>query len=138
MKQCNVCKEIKSLDLFSFRNKQKGQYQSKCRECYNSYNKTYYNSGENQKQKDRVRAYKKDLRVRYQAWKSTQQCSVCGENAVECLDLHHIDPSTKEGELSSLTVFGSWDKILKEINKCTVLCANCHRKVHSGRITSVA
>jgi hypothetical protein len=50
---------------------------------------------------------------------------------LECLQFHHIDPGTKEIELSTAISRG-WSKkrILAEVAKCIVLCANCHLKHH--------
>ena len=56
-------------------------------------------------------------------------CIKCGESDPSCLDFHHRDPSTKEGDLGRVRRF-SIKRILAEIAKCDVLCANCHRKHH--------
>ena len=58
-------------------------------------------------------------------------CKQCGENHPGCLDFHHRDPSEKELDICQMVQSG-WSKrtILKEIEKCDVLCANCHRKLH--------
>jgi len=49
-----------------------------------------------------------------------------GKNA--CIfQVHHIDPSKKEFAINTRTLINySWNKILKEIKKCCLLCANCH------------
>ena len=63
--------------------------------------------------------------------KSTYYCIKCGENNPLCLDFHHRDPVEKKYELAYMGVRGySKEKILAEIDKCDVLCANCHRKNH--------
>lgn len=51
-----------------------------------------------------------------------------GENEV-VFDFHHTDPSTKEGKPTKLLCF-SWEALKKEIDKCTLLCSNCHRMEH--------
>lgn len=57
------------------------------------------------------------------------ECQRCGyKNCSGALEFHHIDPSKKEIKLSSFTY--SWEKIKKELKKCELLCANCHREVH--------
>lgn len=67
-------------------------------------------------------------------------CSQCGYNRyAAALELHHRDPSAKEFSLcySKSTTF---DKIKPELNKCILLCANCHREEHArqkGLITSL-
>lgn len=63
--------------------------------------------------------------------KQESGCSLCGENHIACLDFHHINPSDKVRGISQMiTSSYSWDTILKEIEKCVVLCSNCHRKLH--------
>ena len=61
-------------------------------------------------------------------------CKICGYNKCRrALDWHHIDPTQKE--IEPRKVFSrSWDKIQKELDKCILLCANCHREVHDGLI----
>ena len=59
-------------------------------------------------------------------------CEQCGESRPECLDFDHIDPSTKEYNISKYRDSLSWEKLLTEIAKCRILCANCHR-VHTAK-----
>lgn len=60
-----------------------------------------------------------------------KSCIKCGENHIGCLDFHHRDPSQKELEVTKMAhkKYGK-DRILQEISKCDILCANCHRKLH--------
>jgi hypothetical protein len=44
------------------------------------------------------------------------------------LDLDHRDPSEKKFTPAALHKTGSWDKMIKEIRKCDVVCSNCHRE----------
>lgn len=62
--------------------------------------------------------------------KTTLECSKCGENHPACLEFHHKDPSQKLFTISSMVRKLPKEVILKEIEKCEVLCANCHRKTH--------
>lgn len=133
-KTCCDCDQQLPLDNFSFKDKARGKLQSRCKSCYNAYNRQYYAGGEKTKQKARTIANAKSMRARYQDWKSTQSCKVCGEGAAECLDLHHINPAEKDDALQRIVSFGSWRRVEEEIAKCIVVCANCHRKIHSGRI----
>ena len=65
-----------------------------------------------------------------------ESCRLCGEDSWECIDLHHMDPKTKEYNPSSLLKSGKpLDVIAKELVKCVALCANCHRKVHAGNLS---
>ena len=67
--------------------------------------------------------------------KSTFSCARCGEGDASCLDFHHRNPDEKSDELGRAIWINGWSKkrILQEIDKCVVLCANCHRKLHAGR-----
>lgn len=61
--------------------------------------------------------------------KTERGCRRCGEKNPWCLDLHHIDPADKTTEVSKLKGTNQ-TQIDAEIEKCEVLCANCHRIEH--------
>jgi hypothetical protein len=65
--------------------------------------------------------------------KCTLQCKKCNEKHPACLDFHHRDFSVKENNVSQLVYRVSKEKVLAEIEKCDILCANCHRKFHCKR-----
>ena len=48
----------------------------------------------------------------------------------EVYDFHHVNMAEKEVDPGSLMQC-SWEKLKKELDKCILLCANCHRIVHS-------
>lgn len=79
-------------------------------------------------------AYKEANKQKYQDWKAQQKCAVCSESETVCLDLHHKDPTQKDFSISAKAKSTSWKKLQLEIDKCVVLCSNCHRKVHAGLI----
>lgn len=55
-------------------------------------------------------------------------CEVCWETRPVCLEFHHIDPDGKSFEpWMSAWIDMSIKRLQNEINKCQVLCANCHR-----------
>ena len=59
------------------------------------------------------------------------KCERCGYNdCVAAFDFHHKDPSKKDFSISSGGRTRSWEKIKKELDKCELLCANCHREHH--------
>jgi hypothetical protein len=80
----------------------------------------------------RKREHKKRLRDAVSAIKMALGCEICGYNEhPAALQFDHIDPSKKEfniGEAVSNT--HGWPRIQAEIEKCRVLCANCH-SIHS-------
>lgn len=59
--------------------------------------------------------------------KSKIGCTDCGEKDIRCLDFHHLDSSLKTRCVSEMMMY-SIITIKKEIEKCVLLCANCHRK----------
>jgi len=63
-----------------------------------------------------------------------EECQICGYSKyIGALEFHHLDPSVKEITLTKMLVSpASWDKIVVELRKCVLLCANCHREVHAG------
>lgn len=57
-------------------------------------------------------------------------CSACGYNKYYgALEFHHVDPSEKDVNWTKLRL-RSWDKITQELDKCVLLCSNCHREEH--------
>ncbi len=64
--------------------------------------------------------------------KSSEGCGRCPEADPVCLDLHHVN-GDKTIDVS-VAVQKGWgrERIKKEIDKCTVICANCHRKLHAS------
>lgn len=48
-----------------------------------------------------------------------------------CMDFHHLDPTQKDGMVSKLMKTGTYKSLQEEMDKCVVMCANCHRIEHS-------
>jgi len=60
-------------------------------------------------------------------------CVDCGEVDVRCLEFDHEVPADKRMEVTRLAAQGnSWAVVLAEITKCSVRCANCHRRRTAG------
>lgn len=93
--------------------------------------KTWYEKNKKLQAK-RCLENRKRIKEWLKEFKSTLKCIKCGENHPSCLDFHHRDSEEKEGDISGIVGRKGWgiEKILKEIEKCDVLCANCHRKLH--------
>lgn len=72
--------------------------------------------------------------VAYKAWKLTLQCQLCGCSDVECLDFHHVDSKQKEISISAGIHEVSSKRLVSELTKCAVVCANCHRKIHAKTV----
>lgn len=68
-------------------------------------------------------------RERIAAYLDEHPCVDCGEADLRCLDFDHRDPAEKLSNVSALVwTHARWERILVEIAKCDVRCANCHRK----------
>jgi 5-methylcytosine-specific restriction endonuclease McrA len=71
----------------------------------------------------------KKLMVDYKSGK----CHFCGyANYIGALDFHHVDPKTKRFSLSMDQMYRSWKITKKELDKCVIVCSNCHRELHAG------
>lgn len=58
------------------------------------------------------------------------KCSVCGYNkCIDALEFHHKDPKQKEFRLGSGNTM-SWKEYKKELEKCILVCSNCHKEIH--------
>jgi DNA-binding CsgD family transcriptional regulator len=79
-----------------------------------------YNSVKNRIQK------LKQMAVEYLGGK----CMKCGYNkCIWVLEFHHRNPKEKEFAIGKY-FSRSWEKLKKELDKCDLLCANCHREKH--------
>ena len=78
-----------------------------------------------------VKQRKREIKSWLNQYKATLKCSRCPESHPACLEFHHREPSEKDINLAWAVSWGwSVERILREIDKCVVLCANCHRKQH--------
>lgn len=114
-KTCNKCGQTKPVTMFTFRDKKVGKYRSYCKACHNESVKNRYH-----KNKDTLNKLKEG-----------KSCCKCGYNrCVEALDYHHLEPSGKKRDVSKLSTHASLKDAIAEINKCVLLCSNCHREFH--------
>lgn len=61
------------------------------------------------------------------------KCQVCNYNKYPGgLDLHHVNPKTKSFGIASKGYTRSWDVVKNELDKCILVCANCHREIEAG------
>lgn len=114
-KICNQCGRELPIECFNYRNKSKGTRRSVCKECFTNNIK---------------RHIAENCRI-INDIKKTKPCQKCGETRIWVLDFHHLDPSEKDDTIAKLTYHSyNVERILDEIQKCTSLCANCHREFH--------
>ena len=61
------------------------------------------------------------------------KCQVCSYHKYQGgLDLHHINPKTKSFGIGDKGYTQSWEKVRAELDKCVLVCANCHREIEAG------
>ena len=72
-----------------------------------------------------------DRMEKFREYKKTLKCNRCGYDDYRALQFHHTDDN-KEGTPSVIARHKSWDNVMEELNKCEVLCANCHQIEHYG------
>ena len=59
------------------------------------------------------------------------KCIICGYNkSLHALTFHHRNPEEKEGTVGQMLDW-SWDKLKAELDKCDLLCSNCHKELHN-------
>jgi hypothetical protein len=113
-KKCSKCGRELPLTEFhknGFNKKGQQQYRGYCKSCANKReSERYY------QKKEYIETFKKE-------------CAKCGDTRKYVLDFHHKKPSEKDFTIGQLKK-GSLDLIKKEVEKCVVLCANCHREFH--------
>lgn len=72
---------------------------------------------------------KKELAVERMGGK----CSICGyDKCLSALEFHHLDRETKEESPTYVIMRWSWERAKKELEKCILVCSNCHREIHDA------
>lgn len=140
--KCTLCKDDKSIEEFSWKNKKKNIKHTRCKICVSrSVKKHYLQNKEKYKRKAKINneLYIKRNKDFIQNYLETHPCVDCGNNNPIVLDFDHVRDK-KHGNISRMKLDSiSLDMIKKEIDKCEIRCANCHRiKTHERRYTPVA
>ena len=129
IKVCPKCK-IEKLDLeFNKKKTSKDGLSSYCKECNKENLKLHYKNNKDYYY-NKSRTYLKKVQKWFTDYKETLKCNRCPESRPWVLDFHHLDPKEKEGAISTMINTSSRKKILEEIDKCEILCSNCHRDLH--------
>jgi len=132
MKQkCSTCKLEKLYSEFSKNKTKKTGINTICKECRKVYIRKHYKANKSY-YLDKAAQQKQDAKKYWHEFKSKLKCNRCGYNKHwAALDFHHTDGDKKDFGIS-FAVANGWgrQRILDEIDKCEVLCANCHRIEH--------
>ena len=132
MKKCDHCKEPKEDSEFNWKFKSLGIRHNTCRECMSIHQKKYFSGPAHDRHLEQVKERKEIARqvAREYAYNYllTHPCQECGESDVRVLEFHHV--GDKDMAVAYMVSSGySVERIQAEIDKCTILCANCHRKL---------
>lgn len=129
MKECSRCKTKKDFSGFPRRAKAKDGLSSWCTSCFSEHARNKYAESSherNRKKKNQKNVVNKSRDLIYN-YLLEHPCIVCGESDPIVLEFDHRDPSEKESNVSELLKFSA-NKVKQEIEKCDVMCANCHRR----------
>jgi len=135
--RCFRCGEAKPLTDFAWRRKP-GQHDSLCRPCRSAYGREHY-AANRQQYIDRARARKVEVRLARTNYLieyfKTHPCVDCGEQDPVVLEFDHL--RDKSFSIGTGLATSSQRRFLAEIEKCEVVCANCHRRRTCRRRRSV-
>lgn len=126
MKKCYKCQQEKSLECFSKNTAKSDGLSSQCKECHQQLRKQHY-----EKNKCKILKQVKKKKEKYHDWfisLKNKPCVDCGKQYPHyVMDFDHL--RDKEFGLSK-TLNYCWGKerVLREISKCELVCANCHRE----------
>lgn len=137
-KFCCICKIEKELttDNFGILKRSQDGFAYRCKECKRNYDNAYFKcmSKERKNQKSSVQnARNQVIKNTIREYKASKGCFFCSEKEVCCLDCHH--KGDKKYNISDMIAGNfSINNIMKELEKCVIICSNCHRKLHAGII----
>jgi hypothetical protein len=131
VKVCIRCHQAKPQEAFHRMNRLSGKHHPYCKECKRQYNRRHY-LDHKARYLELIRAKKRERlpenRRRLQAYLLLHPCVDCGETDPIVLEFDHLDPEIKTVEVAQMLADYRWERIEKEIAKCAVRCANCHRR----------
>lgn len=129
MKFCTKCGNEHPEEFFNWKSKKAGRRSTICKNCSRNYGNNYY--GENatdmkaNARRSNIRRIESNIN-NYLKYLQAHPC-ICGENDPVALDPDHN--GDKKYDISTMIRHGHcWGGILIELAKCTIRCANCHRK----------
>ncbi len=129
-KVCTKCKDEKDEEFFFFKNKVKNIRRTYCNECEKESKNAYYKKNSERISINIVKAKKERVRIAQEfvvEYLKTHPCVDCTESDIIVLDFDHL--SDKKKSVSTMVCDGlALETIKKEIDKCEVRCANCHRR----------
>ena len=120
---------MKPFEAFAWKRKERGQRHNMCRPCHAEYHREHYLANK-QRYIAQAAVSKRKLaleRTRFLiAYFEEHPCVDCGESDPVVLEFDHL--RDKEFTIGTALTKRTWRAILEEIEKCEVVCANCHRR----------
>lgn len=132
-KTCSKCKGNKPLSEFRKDKTRSDGYSYTCKSCSSSRHKELYHKKYHIKAKIRTKKRHEEIRQLLNEYVKDKSCVNCGESDPVVFEFHHKNPKEKEFEIGS-ALNRKRENVLKELAKCIILCANCHRRVHWGKL----
>ena len=128
MKTCTVCGIEKPLEDYTKKRRNKDGVMAMCRECsLPRRRKQYEENPENQRQA--VYARRETVRELSMRYKTENPCVDCNKFYPSyVMDLDHVRGEKKKAVSALVSANRPWDEIKEEIDKCDLVCANCHRE----------
>ena len=141
MKRCSRCGHEKEPEEFGFRSKGSTRLRSWCRKCKAAYDKKKYHEAGSKTRaaiEKRTREHRVKIRQIITSHLKSHPCVDCGEDDYVVLDFDHVrgEKDFEIGKARAKTV--GIERLLKEIAKCDVRCANCHRRKTARRRQQVS
>jgi len=127
MKTCYKCKVEKDDSQYTKSKKNSDGLFSWCKQCRSELDKVYHKKRDLQKKYSQVKERIIENKKFVDNYLSGRCCEHCGNNNRIVLEFHHFNKD-KEYNVSNMMTL-SKKKIEKEMKKCQILCANCHRIV---------
>ena len=131
MKVCTTCRIEKDNLEFNKNKAKKDGLNTICRDCSNKRSKLYYSDNREhhkaviQKRNKKIRG---SVRGKILEILNSNPCKDCGISDIRVLEFDHLPQYEKFKDISTLMRHGySWQKIKEEIDKCDIVCANCHK-----------
>lgn len=141
MKKCTKCLKELPLNNFNKLTRNKDGFNCVCKECIAIFAKRHYYKHQKTNIKRAIK-YSKTRATKYLKKINeikSKGCYFCPEKDLRCLDFHHTNPQNKSFSISKIIgkdyVKKGLKTILDEIDKCIVVCSNCHRKIHVGLLS---
>src|SRR3954452_14305675 len=129
MRRCGRCGVEKSLENFAWHSRRKGTRQHHCRDCQAEYRRAHYIANR-EKYIAKARRNRERLALertkRLIAFFKSHPCKDCGETDPVVLEFDHL--RNKKLSIGQALHTHTWAAIVAEIQKCEVVCANCHRR----------